>query len=102
RRKIGFERDDPESLRLQLDLTAIDVNPRVHARLVLTRCLLVHGACRLELRPGRIDAGRGGDGLQVGPAHPEYDEITGFAKTVRRRGGGFLGGAIVSDGREIE
>ena len=64
-REIRFERDQPEPLRLQLDLTAIDVDPCVHPGFVLPSRLCEPGTCRLELGPRRFDASRGRDDLQV-------------------------------------
>src|SRR5262249_49476242 len=101
-RKIRLERDEAKPLRLQFHLTAIDVNPRVDARLVLARRLLVHGSRRLELSSGRIDASGGRGRLQVRSADRKDDEVAIIANAVPRGGGGFFGGAIVPEGREIE
>jgi hypothetical protein len=81
-RQIALQRDQPKLLLLQLDLAAIDVNARVHARFVLARRLCVDGTCGVDLRRRRIHTSRGGDYLQVPSAYRKDDQVAVVAQRV--------------------
>ena len=60
-------------LELYLGAQAVDV--RRSARSHLVRCLIVERLRRIDLRLRRFDAGLVGDGLQIGIADGEHNEI---------------------------
>src|SRR5262249_2843346 len=90
-REVAFERDESKALRLQLDLTAVDIDARVDARFVLAHRLVVYSASCIDLGFRRIHTRRHGNNLQIRTADGEDDEIAAVANAVRRRHGDFLG-----------
>jgi hypothetical protein len=75
-REIRFERDR-RAAATAADLTAIDVDPRVHPGFVLPRRLCEHGTYRLELGPRRFDAPR--PRRLAGMTRPRARRIAGVA-----------------------
>ena len=101
-REIVRDGIQPLLLDLHFDLRAGHVDARRDAGAEPVHRLLMRGLRRGHLRPGGLDAGRGGSDLQVAAGDREHDEVARVLRRQLRRADVFLGAAVVADPCEVE
>src|SRR5262249_14749925 len=101
-REIRLERDQPQTLSLQLDLTAVHVDARVESGCVSIHCLIVQCSGRLELCASGVDSRHRRDNLQIRSADTENHEIPTVANIQLGGKCGFLVRTIISNSRQVE